>query len=391
MSAVGGFKRRTAKTLSTRRAVKKYEPKVVENPKQILYMRGVSANEVVTDALNDLAAITKPYSKKLRKRNAFLPFDGRQHLQFLGFKNDCSLFAFGSHNKKRPNNLTIGRHFDFHVLDMVEFGIVAADRLDMSAIHGIDAASIGGKPFFVFEGSQFSSQPTFTRLKSLLIDYFRGGNEAEISLDGCDRVLFFSLRSINGEDACVPPSSDCYGNRPPSEKGNTVLCMRHYAIHKPSSAAGVPANVAQNIQLYDIGPNFDLQLRRISFATPQEYKVACRIPRETLATLRSTADNVQSDAMSNLRGQLHVGAQNVDELNLRRFKAHKRGKQDSDAHIEDDSNNMNETTTRVSAAVNENDNQEAEAEQSSSSHRRKRRRTAKDNSELDGSKQETDI
>lgn len=95
--------------------------------------------------------------------------------------------------------------------------------------------------------------------------------------------------------------------------------------------------------------------------------------------------------MSNLRGQLHVGAQNVDELNLRRFKAHKRGKQDSDAHIEDDSNNMNETTTRVSAAVNENDNQEAEAEQSSSSHRRKRRRTAKDNSELDGSKQETDI
>lgn len=80
MSAVGGFKRRTAKTLSTRRAVKKYEPKVVENPKQILYMRGVSANEVVTDALNDLAAITKPYSKKLRKRNAFLPFDGRQHL-----------------------------------------------------------------------------------------------------------------------------------------------------------------------------------------------------------------------------------------------------------------------------------------------------------------------
>lgn len=330
MSAVGGFKRRTAKNATTRRAVKHYEPKVVENPKRVLFLKGASSTEVVAEAMVDLMAITKPYCKKLAKKNAFYPFEGRQHLEFLGFKNDCSLFCFGSSNKKRPHNLTIGRQFDFHVLDMVELGIIAADRLDMSETLGVDAGSVGGKPFFVFEGSEFATDPAFMRLKNLLVDYFRGGNETEINLDGCDRVLFFSLCSQNGEDACVAPSTDCYTNKPPAEKGNTVLCMRHYAVKKPSAASGVPKTI-KNVQLYDVGPNYNFEIRRTSFATPQEFKVACRIPRETLATLRSTAANVQSDGLQNLRGQLHVGKQDVSELSLRRFKAHRRGGGGDDA------------------------------------------------------------
>jgi hypothetical protein len=30
---------------------------------------------------------------------------------------------FGSHNKKRPNNLVIGHMYDYHVLDLIELGI----------------------------------------------------------------------------------------------------------------------------------------------------------------------------------------------------------------------------------------------------------------------------
>lgn len=308
---------------------------MVENPKRILFLKGASANDVVSDALSDLMAITKPYCKKLNKKNAFFPFEGREHIEFLGFKNDCSLFCFGSSNKKRPNNITIGRQFDFHLLDMVELGIIAADRLSMSNTLGVDAGAIGGKPFFVFEGGEFSTDPAFQRLKNVLVDYFRGSNEAEINLDGCDRVLFFSLRSGNGEDACVAPSTDCYTNKPPTEKGNTVLCMRHFAIKKPSAAAGVPKSI-KNVQLYDIGPNFDFEVRRISFATPQEFKVACRIPREVRATMHSTEQNVQSDGLQNLRGQLHVGKQDVSELNLRRFKAHRRSASVAEQNNSDD-------------------------------------------------------
>lgn len=322
MSSIGGFTRRTAKNPSTRRAVKKYEAKVIENPKKILFLRGASASDVVNTAINDLMAITKPFCKKLKKKNAFHPFEGREHLEFLGFKNDCSLFCFGSHNKKRPNNITIGRQFDFHILDMVELGIIAADHLDMSRANGVEAGSIGGKPFFVFEGSEFSTDPTFARLKNLLIDYFRGGNDTTINLDGCDRVIFFSLKSKNGEDACVAPSSDSYGNKPPTDRGDVVLCMRHYAVQKPSAAGGVTKSI-KNVELYDIGPNFDFDVRRISFATPHEFKVACRVPREVKAMLQHTQENVNTDGMSNLTGQLHVGKHNVTDLNLRRFKAHR--------------------------------------------------------------------
>lgn len=327
MSSIGGFKRRSAKTLKTRHALKKYEPKVFENPKKILFLRGTRTNTVVNDALIDLAAITKPCNKRLKKRNGFHPFESREHLEFLGFKNDCSLFCFASDSKKRPHNLVVGRQFDFHILDMVELGIVAADRLEMGRAKGMDLASLGGKPFFVFEGSEFDSDPTFIRLKNFLIDFFCGGSETEINLDGCDRVLAFSLRSENGEDACVAPSTECYSSRPQGEHGNTVLCMRHYALQKPSTASGLPKNFGTNIQLIDIGPNFDFVLRRVSFATPAEFKAATKVPREVLATLRSTAENVNSDELGNLRGQLHVGKQDVDQLNLRRFKAHKKSRQ----------------------------------------------------------------
>lgn len=332
MSVSTEFQRRTPKNQVSRRALKKYEPKVIENAKKILFLKGANANEVVTDAMSDLTAITKPYNAKLRKRNAFMPFEGRQHIEFLGFKNDCSLFCFGSNNKKRPNNLTIGRLFDFHILDMIELGIVAADNLDMARAHGTDAGALCGKAFFVFDGSEFNIDPTFMRLKNLLVDYFRGNNETEISLDGCDRVLYFSLRSQNGEDACVAPSTDCYGSKPPQERGNTILCMRHYAVKKPSAATGVSKSI-KNIELFDIGPNFDFELRRASFATPAEFKLACRVPKAVLATLRSTQENVQTDGMDNVRGQLHVGTQNLEELNLRRFKA-KKGRRSSEQAVD---------------------------------------------------------
>lgn len=326
MSGNMEFQRRPGKNRTTRRALKKYEPKDIENPKKILFLKGSNTSEVVSDAIRDVQSITKPYNTKLKKKNAFTPFEGRQHIEFLGFKNDCSLFCFGSSNKKRPNNLTIGRLFDFHVLDMVELGIIAADPLDLSRAVGTDAGSLGGKAFFVFDGSEFSSDPSFFRLKNLLVDFFRGNNDPEISLDGCDRVLYFSLRSANGEDACVAPSTDCYGTKPPAEKGNTILIMRHYAVQKPSVAGGLSKSL-KNAELFDIGPNFDFEVRRASFATPQEFKMACRVPKSVLATLRSTQDNVQTDGMQNLRGQLHVGTQNLNELNLRRFKA-KKGKRE---------------------------------------------------------------
>ena len=42
--------------------------------------------------------------------------------EFYGRKLDASLFVFGSHNKKRPNNLVFARLYDYNILDMIELG-----------------------------------------------------------------------------------------------------------------------------------------------------------------------------------------------------------------------------------------------------------------------------
>ena len=57
---------------------------------------------------------------------------------------------FGSNYKKRPNNIVLGRTFDWKVLDMVEFGINSFQSIeDLS--NSIDIP-YQIKPFVIFQG-----------------------------------------------------------------------------------------------------------------------------------------------------------------------------------------------------------------------------------------------
>ena len=66
----------------------------------------------------------------LSKKNDIRPFESINSLEFLSEKNDCSLFMVGSHSKKRPNNIVIGRLFNYQLLDMVEFGVLDYQAMD---------------------------------------------------------------------------------------------------------------------------------------------------------------------------------------------------------------------------------------------------------------------
>lgn len=59
---------------------------------------------------------------KYSRNNADMrPFEagGEMGLEAHCARNNCSLFALGSHQKKRPHNLVLGRLFDFRLYDMV--------------------------------------------------------------------------------------------------------------------------------------------------------------------------------------------------------------------------------------------------------------------------------
>ena len=48
-----------------------------------------------------------PFFFQLSKKNDFRPFENATQLEFFCKKTDSSLFAFGNHTKKRPDNLVI--------------------------------------------------------------------------------------------------------------------------------------------------------------------------------------------------------------------------------------------------------------------------------------------
>ena len=323
-TVVGRFKRRAPKNAQSRRALKKMESKVFENPKSCLFLRGANTSTVVVDAMTDLRKLLGSRAKILKKRNAFHPFEGQEHLEFLGHKNDCSLFCFGSDSKKRPHNLVIGRQFDFQVLDMVEFGIVGQDRFDMSDAKGLNCCSMGSKPAFFFEGSEWETDDFFSRLKNLIVDFFGGYVATKLVLSGVDRAIGVTLRSTNGEDAVVAPSSDCArASVPQAVKGNAVLCFRHYGLVQTRTSTGELTD-AKQVKLVDVGPNLDLEIRRVFFAPAADFKKACKVPRAALAYEKHLQGNVKTDALGNLRGQIHMGKQDLNDLALRRFKAQKK-------------------------------------------------------------------
>lgn len=60
------------------------------------------------------------------------------------------MFVFGSNSKKRPNNIVIGRTYDWKILDMVEFGLTSFTSIeDLSNTIDVPYQI---KPFVIFQG-----------------------------------------------------------------------------------------------------------------------------------------------------------------------------------------------------------------------------------------------
>ena len=79
----------------------------IPETKQTLIVKGKNTSEVVNKALQDFSMLLKPNCKVLTRKNEILPFEDPMSLEFLSEKNNCSLFVFGNHSKKRPHNLTL--------------------------------------------------------------------------------------------------------------------------------------------------------------------------------------------------------------------------------------------------------------------------------------------
>ncbi|KAJ8633547.1 hypothetical protein MRB53_026883 [Persea americana] len=194
---------KTPKTPRAKRELEKHASKLVENGKKTLFF----------------------------KNDNIGPFEsgGETSLEFFFLKMDCSLFVFGSHSKKRPNNLVLGRTYDHHIYDLVEVGIENFKSMESFSYDKNLGPRVGSKPVITFIGDAFENVEELKHSKEVLLDLFREEVVENLNLAGIDRVY-----------VCVAVSP------------NTML-FTHYALRLKRSGTVVPRMELPKKKMKNVG------------------------------------------------------------------------------------------------------------------------------------------
>ncbi|RKP16700.1 Brix domain-containing protein 1, partial [Rozella allomycis CSF55] len=280
---------KVAKTALGKRILESREPKVVENPKSVLVMKGHRTSQIVIQALNNIQyALKKPFGIHFSRKNDIKPFESETPLEFLCEKNDTSLFAIGYHTKKHPNTITMGRLFDHHILDMVELSIEQFKTLEDFKV---EKCAVGAKPSIIFVGELFEMNETYRHLKNFFLDYFRGKEVKVIDLTGLEHVIVFTATEAN-------------------------IFMRTYRPLLLKSGNKLP-----RVELEEMGPRFDFKVGRTKFAHEELMKRATRQPKETMKRKKK---NIEFNALGEKYGRVYVDHQDLSKLQTRKVKALKK-------------------------------------------------------------------
>ncbi|CAD7695545.1 unnamed protein product [Ostreobium quekettii] len=278
------------KTKKGARLLRAREPQAVEVLKKALFLFGHNTSQVIKDVLADLHKLKWQESVKYtRKNDDVKPFEagGEASLEHFCKKTDCGLFAVGNHTKKRPHNLLLGRMYNYHLYDMVEFGVVGFKSLGS---FGCARCQLGGKPSFLFVGDKFETVPVLKLVKNILLDFFRGRVVKQLNVMGLDRAVV------------VMAAAD------------DKLAFVHCQINLKKSGTQVP-----QMELKEIGPRMHLEVRRFREAPADLSKEA----HKRLET-KKKEKNVDIDTLHNKVGRVYVPRQDVDSMALTKPKGVKR-------------------------------------------------------------------
>lgn len=258
---------------------KSREPQLDEDEKNVAYIRGFTASDLVTRAMKDIYLIKKPIGLTLNRKNVIQPFEDVKPIEAICQKNDCSLFLFTSHSKKRPHNLVMGRLFDGGTLDMVEFGVEAYRSIEEFGAR----ISLGVKPVLVFAGEPFETDFDLIRIKNLLNDFFRGPRPTKIRVKGIEHVIMFIA----------------HGGK---------IYMRPYLVEQKKVAGSDRATAV----CHDMGPRLDLVVRRTQLADNDHFNQACKQKPKVPKSAKNK--NISRDELGATHGKIHIGRQDFDSM-----------------------------------------------------------------------------
>ncbi|CAI9279122.1 unnamed protein product [Lactuca saligna] len=252
---------KTPKSLRAKRELEKRAPRLVEFGKKTLLLHGTKTSNVLNAVLTEIYHLKKDNAVKYSRRNDNIrPFEsgGETSLEFYSLKTDCSLFVYGSHSKKRPDNLVIGRTYDHHIYDLVELGVENFKR--------------------------FENNDELKHLKEVLLDLFRGKVVKNLNLAGLDRVY-----------VCTAVSP-------------TKVLFTHCALRLKKSG-----NIVPKMELVEVGPSMDLVVRRHRRPDESLRKEAMKIAPELT---KKKEKNVSKDPIEGKIGKIYVPDQQVGSASL---------------------------------------------------------------------------
>ncbi|KAJ3640785.1 hypothetical protein Zmor_027326 [Zophobas morio] len=278
-----------ATTRKGKKVLIKKEPQVNEGPKRALFLQGRRSSDKLRRLTKDLFDIKKPDAQLLNKKNDITVFEDATPVERFCRKFETPLFVMSSHSKKRPDNLVIGRMYNYSLLDMIELHV---ENIECMREFACQKIVLGTKPSLVFNGPTWEETEELKHLKSLFIDIFHREEVESVRLQGLEHTISFTAT--------------------PEGK----ILIRSFNVLMKKSGTRVP-----RLELEEMGPRIDLTLRRSKLPSEDLMKEALRKPKELKVTKKK---NISVDGLGTTHGRIHVGKQEIQKIQTRKMKGLKK-------------------------------------------------------------------
>lgn len=194
---------------------------------------------------------------------------------------------------------------------MMEVGVQEESFRSLEQFKGAKP-SVGVKPLVSFSGAGFEDpgEGGLRLAKSLLLDFFRGQEAKEVDVEGLQMLIsFFAPEQKEGD-----------------EQGKRMVHMRVYRLVTKKSGQKVP-----RVEVEEIGPRVDMKIGRVREADEGMWKEAMKKGR---GGEEKRKKNVEMDRVGDKIGRIHLGRQDLGELQTRKMKGLKRGRGEVDGEKE---------------------------------------------------------
>lgn len=309
---------KTATTHKGSKFLDEHSPKVQENRKQSLFIKGRKVSQELNVFFEELAKFRYKEIVRYTKSNDINPFENYSEIEKHCKKNYCSLFTFFSSNYKKPMNVIFGRLFDYNMLEMHEFGVanfeVASDKLPRADIEP------GAVPALMFQGDLWET-PEYEHIRSLFIDFFVNDLHGTIAEEQIQHALAFTIIENDVQQPEEPEQTEqneevemtTKEKKKLKKKANAdfasnsqfLIRVRHYQVKQGRT----------NSVLTQVAPSFDLVPRRQMQPDELLLQKALEKPK-----VDGKKKNITKNELGEVYGRVHTGKQKADNIIPAKFK-----------------------------------------------------------------------